>query len=169
MDREYRTARMAGCRRRASAGVCQRGESLAQASLYPQPVIRIGHAFAVMQQEAMRLSHANDPIGKRYNEAVAAASSYRALAYHPPMNAPRHLRARAMIVTAISPPERTEVVAHHIAREERSGARVTALVPRQRTFAIRTILPVSPDAGAHPSPILCNRPPCDARARESIP
>jgi hypothetical protein len=30
------------------------------------------------------------------------------------MNAPRHLRARAMIVTAISPPERTEVVAHYM-------------------------------------------------------
>ena len=35
-------------------------------------VFRIGHAFAVMQQEAMRLSHANNPIGKRYNEAFAA-------------------------------------------------------------------------------------------------
>jgi len=35
-------------------------------------VFRIGHAFAVMQQEAMRLSHANDPIGKHYNEAFAA-------------------------------------------------------------------------------------------------
>jgi len=35
-------------------------------------VFRIGHAFAVMQQEAMRLSHANDPIGKRYSEAFAA-------------------------------------------------------------------------------------------------
>ena len=35
-------------------------------------VFRIGHAFAVMQQEAMRLSHVNNPIGKRYNEAFAA-------------------------------------------------------------------------------------------------
>ena len=35
-------------------------------------VFRIGHAFAVMQQEAMRLSHANNPIGKHYDEAFAA-------------------------------------------------------------------------------------------------
>ena len=35
-------------------------------------VFRIGHAFAVMQQEAMRLSHANNPIGKHYDEALAA-------------------------------------------------------------------------------------------------
>lgn len=32
-------------------------------------VFRIGHAFAAMQQEAMRRSHSNNPIGKRYNEA----------------------------------------------------------------------------------------------------
>ena len=35
-------------------------------------MFRIGHAFAVMQQEAMRLSHANNPIGKHYDEALAA-------------------------------------------------------------------------------------------------
>ena len=38
-------------------------------------VFRIGHAFAVMQQEAMRLSHANNPIGKHYNEALRRADA----------------------------------------------------------------------------------------------
>jgi hypothetical protein len=35
-------------------------------------VVRIGRAFSEMQQEAMRRSHSNNPIGKRFNEAWAA-------------------------------------------------------------------------------------------------
>jgi hypothetical protein len=35
-------------------------------------VFRIGRAFAALRQEAMRRSHSNNPIGKRFNEAWGA-------------------------------------------------------------------------------------------------
>src|SRR4051812_3146172 len=36
-----------------------------------EEIIKIGQAFAALQQEAMRQSHSNDPVGRRYNETLA--------------------------------------------------------------------------------------------------